>query len=152
MRKSSAARGVSSPSDISPPPISGIVDQEQFFTSDFLPANALVAEDGGLSGEDVELDNSDGGAAAKKPAWNMPSSGPTAEVGVVMGAESWPALSESARASPRSPLKAPSHGSVTVVQVLSSLSLFVYLLGRFCFVVKENNQMESKFHIIIYGV
>lgn len=123
-RKSPAAHGgVSSPSDISPPPMSGVVDQEQFLTSDFLPANAMVAEDGGLSGEDVELENSDGGAAAKKPAWNMPSSGPAAEVGVVMGAESWPALSDSARASPRSPLKAPSHGSVTVPQELPVISL-----------------------------
>ncbi|KAL8532102.1 hypothetical protein ACS0TY_008641 [Phlomoides rotata] len=131
-KPSAAARGISSPSDISPPPMSGIIDQEQFFSSsssmapDFLPANAMVAEDGGgLSVEDVELENSDGGAAAKKPAWNMPSNVPTAEVGVgvVMGAESWPALSESARASPRSPLKAPLQAPVTLPQDLPVVSL-----------------------------
>ncbi|KAF2306297.1 hypothetical protein GH714_016335 [Hevea brasiliensis] len=36
--------------------------------------------------------------AAKRPVWNKPSNGAT-EVGPVMGAVSWPALSESARAS-----------------------------------------------------
>ncbi|CAL5324239.1 unnamed protein product [Camellia sinensis] len=38
--------------------------------------------------------------AAKKPAWNKPSNG-VVEVGPVMGAVSWPALSESTRASPK---------------------------------------------------
>ncbi|KAL7231266.1 hypothetical protein ACSBR2_009517 [Camellia fascicularis] len=38
--------------------------------------------------------------AVKKPAWNKPSNG-VVEVGPVMGAVSWPALSESTRASPK---------------------------------------------------
>ncbi|XP_072954876.1 la-related protein 1C [Typha angustifolia] len=47
------------------------------------PGPANVAEDGS------------GAAVVKKPAWKRPSNG-AIEVGPVMGAESWPALSESA--------------------------------------------------------
>ncbi|XP_042042405.1 la-related protein 1B-like [Salvia splendens] len=43
--------------------------------------------------------------AAKKPVWNKSSSGAAGKVGAaVMGAESWPALSDTARGSPKSPL------------------------------------------------
>ncbi|KAJ8648026.1 hypothetical protein MRB53_001049 [Persea americana] len=60
--------------------------------------------------------NSDDGATkSKKPVWNVPANG-IIEVHPVMGA-SWPALSESARASPKSSsdsLKALGDGSVTV--------------------------------------
>ncbi|XP_057806244.1 la-related protein 1B-like isoform X1 [Salvia miltiorrhiza] len=131
-RRSSAARGVPSPS-ASPPslPISGIVDQEQFLTSssstssDSLPikeANS-VGDDGlaAAAGEDFQLENGENGAAGKKPVWNKPSNGAAAEAaGAVMGAESWPALAESARASPKSPstysLKPISHGSISISQ------------------------------------
>ncbi|KAH6820780.1 hypothetical protein C2S53_018965 [Perilla frutescens var. hirtella] len=146
-RRSLAARGMPSPpppSDASPPflPIAGIVDQEQFLTSssttpsDSLPikeastAAVALGEDGFTSAvaEDFQLENGENGAAAKKPAWNKPSNGAAAEASVVMGAEAWPALSESARASPKSPstysLKALSHGSIDVSQdmVVGSLS------------------------------
>ncbi|KAI8017601.1 La-related protein 1C [Camellia lanceoleosa] len=57
--------------------------------------------------------------AAKKPAWNRPSNG-VVEVGTVMGAVSWPALSESTRASPKSSssdsVRAHSDGSVLISQ------------------------------------
>lgn len=57
--------------------------------------------------------------AAKKPAWNRPSNG-VLEVGTVMGAVSWPALSESTRASPKSSssdsVRAHSDGSVLISQ------------------------------------
>ncbi|XP_047951140.1 la-related protein 1C-like [Salvia hispanica] len=55
------------------------------------------------TGEDFQLEN------GKKPVWNNPSNGEVASA--VMGAESWPALSESARASPKSA------GSITISQV-----------------------------------
>ncbi|CAL5205784.1 unnamed protein product [Lathyrus oleraceus] len=48
-------------------------------------------------------DGSDGNAGrSKKPAWNKPSNGVVIETGPVMGAESWPALSESAKISAKS--------------------------------------------------
>lgn len=124
-----AARGVPSPS--ASPPISGIVDQEQFLTSssstssDSLPMKeANTMGDDGLAAaavEDFQLENGENGAG-KKPVWNKPSNGAAVEAaGAVMGAESWPALGESARASPKSPsaysLKPFSHGSISVSQV-----------------------------------
>ncbi|KAL2504386.1 La-related protein 1C [Abeliophyllum distichum] len=65
--------------------------------------------------------NSSGNNANKKPVWNKPSNGATAEISAVMGAVSWPALSESTRASPKkSPssdsLKALSDGPVSLSQ------------------------------------
>ncbi|KAL7090545.1 hypothetical protein ACP275_12G047800 [Erythranthe tilingii] len=140
-RPSAAARGV--PSEITPP-ISlsgGVVDQEQFLTSSsttassdsYLPSMAVgtsssSAEDGGPASQ---LDNSENNSgAAKKPVWNKPSNETTgaADVGVVMGAISWPALGESpseppaARASPKSSsahsLKALSVGSIPLSQEL----------------------------------
>ncbi|KAI3462345.1 hypothetical protein Pfo_019008 [Paulownia fortunei] len=145
-RRSSAAHGVPSPSQCSPPPLSlsGTVDQEQFVTSfsttsfdsflskeasTIVAASSSLAEEGSAApaGADAQLDNSENGGAAKKPAWNKPSNGVTAEVGAVMGAESWPALSESARASPKSSstysLKALSHGSITISEGMAAGSL-----------------------------
>ncbi|XP_065855919.1 la-related protein 1C [Euphorbia lathyris] len=57
-------------------------------------SSSMVADD------DQSSDNGNGsnGNAGKRPAWNKPSNG-VLEVGPVMGAVSWPALSESARAS-----------------------------------------------------
>lgn len=142
-RRNSVARGIPSPSDISPPHISlsEIVDQEPFGTSssaassESLPSkesNSFEADPGYLgddistapAGGDVLLDISDSGSAAKRPAWNKPSNGgATAEFGAltVMGAESWPALSESARASPKSSstysVKPILQGPITASQV-----------------------------------
>ncbi|GFY87943.1 hypothetical protein Acr_05g0015820 [Actinidia rufa] len=72
---------------------------------------------------EVQTENSDNGSgssnAAKKLVWNKPSNG-AVEVGSVMGAVSWPALSESTRVSPKSSssdsLKPLSDGSVSVSQ------------------------------------
>ncbi|XP_022879756.1 la-related protein 1C-like isoform X2 [Olea europaea var. sylvestris] len=63
--------------------------------------------------------SSNGSNATKKPAWNKPSNGATAEISAVMGAESWPALSESTRASTKKSsssdsLKALSDGTVSL--------------------------------------
>ncbi|XP_022769228.1 la-related protein 1C-like [Durio zibethinus] len=60
------------------------------------PDISLAADDGGS-----DSNSNNGAARSKKPAWNKPSNG-VVEVGPVMGAASWPALSESARASPKS--------------------------------------------------
>ncbi|XVE94519.1 hypothetical protein REPUB_Repub02eG0015700 [Reevesia pubescens] len=64
------------------------------------PDVSLAADDGG--GSDSHSNNNNNAAArSKKLAWNKPSND-VVEVGPVMGAASWPALSESARASPKS--------------------------------------------------
>ncbi|KAF5204384.1 La-related protein 1c [Thalictrum thalictroides] len=84
--------------------------------------------------EALPPDISDGGnsnaaaaAKSKKPAWNKPSNGPAVEVSPVMGAVCWPALSDSAKVSPKSSsesLKTLSDGSASASQgpvVASSL-------------------------------
>ncbi|KAI5319780.1 PREDICTED: la-related [Prunus dulcis] len=61
-------------------------------------------------------EGSENGNAGKRPAWNKPSNG-AIEVGPVMGAVSWPALSESARASTKlspEPLKGVSEPPLSV--------------------------------------
>ncbi|KAF5454599.1 hypothetical protein F2P56_024251 [Juglans regia] len=60
------------------------------------PAVALVVVEESM-GEGSE--NGPNGNAGKRPAWNKPSNGPAPDVGAVMGAASWPALSVSTRAS-----------------------------------------------------
>ncbi|XP_042014823.1 la-related protein 1C-like [Salvia splendens] len=88
-----ASSAQSSPRGRKSPP-SLPVDQEHFLTSS------------SSAGEDFQLEN------GKKPVWNNQSNGEVASA--VMGAESWPALSESARASPKSVKPA---GSITISQV-----------------------------------
>lgn len=118
-----AARGVHSPPHL---PLSETVDQECYPpTSDTIALSKIVDASSSLDaddsavGADSQLENSEIGGAAKKPAWNKPSSGAAAvasEVGAVMGAESWPALLDSARASPKSSL-VPSNGSEEMLAV-----------------------------------
>ncbi|KAL5706421.1 hypothetical protein ACHQM5_024591 [Ranunculus cassubicifolius] len=72
-----------------------------------------------ISGAEAPPDISDNSnvAKSKKPAWNKPSNGNG--VAEVMGAVSWPALSDSAKASPKSSsesLKALADGSVSASQ------------------------------------
>ncbi|CAH9088319.1 unnamed protein product [Cuscuta epithymum] len=70
----------------------------------------------GAEGESSGNDNGSGSNAAKKPVWNKPS-GAKEEVGVVMGALSWPALSDSTKASARSDMhRAVSDGLLSVSQ------------------------------------
>ncbi|CAN1184758.1 La-related protein 1C [Linum perenne] len=68
---------------------------------------------GGSVSSDEEISN---GNAAKRPVWNVPSNG-ALEIGPVMGAVSWPALSESARVSSKSSLP---DGSSTQLPVSGS--------------------------------
>ncbi|PKA60132.1 hypothetical protein AXF42_Ash009816 [Apostasia shenzhenica] len=70
----------------------------------------LVHGGGGSAAEDASM------PPGKKPVWNVPSNG-SIEAGSVMDSISWPALSESARSSPKSSssdsMKALSDGSVS---------------------------------------
>lgn len=75
------------------------------------------------------------GNAGKKPVWNRPSNG-ASEIGPVMGASSWPALSEASKAPSNKPSSDSSLGDVpsSVSQVwlilLRPLGLFVWLLKK----------------------
>ena len=129
-RRSGARGGVVSPwtqvvrgesESIIAAPSSPVSSQEQIVvSSDLSPTK--VTSDSVASTEDsfqveAQLESSDvgNGNAGKRPAWNKPSNG-VAEAGPVMGASSWPALSESARASAKSAsdsLKSPGDGSIS---------------------------------------
>ncbi|CAH9084995.1 unnamed protein product [Cuscuta europaea] len=77
-----------------------------------LPEAAAEGAEGESSGNDIGSGNN----AAKKPAWNKPN-GAKDEFGAVMGAVSWPALSESTKASARSDMpRAASDGLLSVSQ------------------------------------
>ena len=65
------------------------------------PVTTVVEEEVVENGSAEPNDN-----AGKRPAWNKPSND-AAEVGVVMGAHMWPALSESARVSSKSSSDSP---------------------------------------------
>ena len=76
--------------------------------------SALAAPPPTLAVEESIAENSENGNGGKRPAWNKPSNGAAAEVGQVMDAVSWPALSESTRAPAKSPsdsIKPSSDGS-----------------------------------------
>nr|XP_023893711.1 la-related protein 1C [Quercus suber]POE59514.1 la-related protein 1c [Quercus suber] len=80
--------------------------------------SALAAPPPTLAVEEPIAENSENGNGGKRPAWNKPSNGAVAEVGQVMGAVSWPALSESTRAPAKSPsdsIKPSSDGSSSPV-------------------------------------
>ncbi|KAA8547541.1 hypothetical protein F0562_003970 [Nyssa sinensis] len=95
----------------SSPSSSAAFNEQATSSSDWSPSKLAAAPE-----EEVQPESSDSNAA-KKPAWNKPSNG-ALEVGPVMGADSWPALSESTRASPKSSsesLKTLSDGSASQV-------------------------------------
>ncbi|XP_059623436.1 la-related protein 1C-like isoform X2 [Cornus florida] len=113
----------------SPSSLPVIQEQDRHSSSDSSPsklaASAVVSassspEESAVESQAEYSDNSNGnGNAAKKSAWSKPSNG-GADGGPVMGAFSWPALSESTRASPKSSssesLKALSDGSISASQ------------------------------------
>lgn len=98
---------------VPPPPASGVSQEQIMITSpDGSPTKAAATateaapfsslpEDATEAQSDGTDNGSGGNNASKKPAWSKPSKGGT-EVGPVMGALSWPALSESTRPSPKS--------------------------------------------------
>ncbi|KAM3342898.1 la-related protein 1C isoform X1 [Capsicum galapagoense] len=128
-RRSSAGRGVSSPwkqvvrcgeseSTVAlpspPPPCEQVVP-----SSDCEVAIAGSVSSLASSSDAAQVERSDNGSGdgtnsngAKKPAWNKPSNN-AVDVSPVMGAVSWPALSESTKASPKFP---SSDESVSVSQ------------------------------------
>ncbi|MBA0787623.1 hypothetical protein Gotri_027454 [Gossypium trilobum] len=65
---------------------------------------AVGAQAGPASGENAGSGSN--GNAGKRPAWNKPSNG-DAEIAAVMGTHRWPALSDSAKASPKSSSDSP---------------------------------------------
>ncbi|CAN4123512.1 unnamed protein product [Withania somnifera] len=146
-RRSSAARGVSSPwtqvvcsaeseSTVAVPSSSPLplpASCEQVVHSDCVPPEEVATAGSAASlsldaaATEAQLESSDNGSGdctnssgAKKLAWNKPSNGGATDVSPVMGAVSWPALSESTKASPKSSssdsLKTLSEGSVSLSQ------------------------------------
>ncbi|KAL1215587.1 La-related protein 1C [Cardamine amara subsp. amara] len=61
------------------------------------PASSLTVEAATAAGDDKSEESGAQGNAGKKPVWKRPSNG-ASEVGPVMGASSWPALSETTKA------------------------------------------------------
>lgn len=102
-------RGESEPSAASPlSPSSPVTMTVVESSSSTVSPPSLPADDSGFVGE--SLDNGsvpNGNTAGKRPAWNKPSNGAASEVKPVMGAVSWPALSESTRATTKSSTESP---------------------------------------------
>lgn len=103
------------PLGVVPPSSMSGVSQEQIMTMspDGSPTKAAptateaapfssLPEDASETNSDGTDNGSGGNGASKKPAWSKPSSKGGTDVGPVMGAVSWPALSESTRPSPKS--------------------------------------------------
>lgn len=135
-RRPSAARGVQSP------PSHSLLEQAYSIPHDEIvdAFNSLAVYESAAGVVDDQVENSENSSAVKKPVWNKPSNSnaPAAEVGALMGAESWPALSDTARGSPKSSLVL-SNGSIITPEV--SLSQFYvsviypncYFHARLCF-------------------
>lgn len=77
------------------------------------PAPASPPSDNFTSSENCDTNDGNATAASKKQAWNKPTNG-VVEGGSVMGADSWPALAESARASPKLTVDSPPKVTVEV--------------------------------------
>ncbi|KAI4314722.1 hypothetical protein L6164_027602 [Bauhinia variegata] len=106
------------PSPSPSPPTSIAVIESAPVTSASLPV-----EDSSSVGDSIENGSGSNGNTGKRPAWNKPSNGAASEVKPVMGAVSWPALSESTRATMKSSesLKGLTDGSsVPQLQVTGS--------------------------------
>lgn len=77
------------------------------------PVPASPPTDNFTSSENYDANDGNATATSKKQAWNKPSNG-VVEGGSVMGADSWPALAESARASPKLALDSPPKPTIEV--------------------------------------
>lgn len=78
--------------------------EQNYLFSSVPPENSMLPENSVLSPEPAEESyevTSGNAARQKKPAWNKPSNG-VVEIRAVMDAVSWPALSDAAKASPKS--------------------------------------------------
>lgn len=140
------------PLGVVPPSSMSGVSQEQIMTMspDGSPTKAAptateaapfssLPEDASETNSDGTDNGSGGNGASKKPAWSKPSSKGGTDVGPVMGAVSWPALSESTRPSPKSSsdsLKTLSDISVSAPQVPPpTLPYFLFLFSLFFYSV-----------------
>ncbi|XP_052488230.1 la-related protein 1C isoform X3 [Gossypium raimondii] len=85
-----------------------------FSSSSSPPLDISLSAEGGS-----DSNNNFAASSFKKPAWNKPSNG-IIGVGPVMGAASWPALSESARGSQKSLADSSKDGLLSTSQVASS--------------------------------
>ncbi|CAN1226606.1 La-related protein 1B [Linum perenne] len=112
-------RGESESNSVEPPSLSPPAVSSPPVVSD-----QVVGSGSSSSTTDDEISN---GNAGKRQVWNVPSNG-AVEVGPVMGAVSWPALSESARVSSKS---SPADGSSSV-----PVSVYILFVIRFCFDVQ----------------
>ncbi|KAJ0026038.1 hypothetical protein Pint_09333 [Pistacia integerrima] len=119
----SAAVQHSSPSPSPPPPpLTSISEStDNLSSSKVASASSSPPPDNSMAAENLDANNSNA-ARPKKLAWIKPSNG-VVEIGPVMGAVSWPALSESTKPSPKSSVadssssKTLSDGSVSNNQV-----------------------------------
>jgi la-related protein 1 len=97
-------RGEPEPIAAAPSSPSNTTSLSSATTSSMAAIEPGVASLGAEEGLGEGSENGLNGNAGKRPAWNKPSNGPGPEVGPVMGgAVSWPALSESTRASAKLP-------------------------------------------------
>lgn len=108
------------PPQCPPSPSTSVAQDHMESVSGWATGNSPL-QDTATEAQPESFENSDSGNnAVKKPAWNKPNG--STEAGPVMGAVSWPALSESTKASPKSvsydPLKTPLDGSVPPPQVI----------------------------------
>lgn len=93
----------SSPSNLTSP--TAVVEPVPSSSSSSSSSSPSVAEE--PVGERSESGSGSQANVGNKPAWNKLSNGAAAEVGPVMGAVSWPALSESTRFATKSSLESP---------------------------------------------
>ncbi|XP_028776620.1 la-related protein 1C isoform X2 [Neltuma alba] len=100
-------RGESEPTaaaPLSPSPPATLVE-----SSPVVPPS-LPMDDSSSVGESLDNGSVPNGNTGKRPAWNKPSNGADSEAKPVMGAVSWPALSESTRATMKSSTESPKGG------------------------------------------
>lgn len=109
------------PTSSSLPPISVQPEQTPFSDCSPMKAPATAASTNNPAVEETSDNNNGNAALLKKPVWNKPSNGVVEVAHVMGGAVSWPALSESTKASPKSSSsesssKPASDGSIPVSQ------------------------------------
>lgn len=98
------------------------------FSSSSSASSSPAPVEDSVAAESSENGSGPNGNAGKRPAWNKPSNG-AAEVGPVMGAVSWPPLSESTRASSKSSPES-SKGSVDGSSSVSVSQVMIYFSAK----------------------
>ncbi|KAJ8762215.1 hypothetical protein K2173_007371 [Erythroxylum novogranatense] len=92
-----------SPSSSPPPSLSSLKPEPSSFSDCSSPSKTTSSSSAAPAGNSESSNGSNDNAdKPKKLAWNRPSNGLNTEIRPVMGATSWPALSESTKPSPKS--------------------------------------------------